>query len=136
MSFAQTSSAEGVPTVLQNGAPGLHIVDASTPALVTSAVFVASKSFAISPPPGRYHFIGSAQLETTVAATQCGISMLYDGTVVFQQGGVSTPRNLSILPMSGALVVTDAGQLLEFQVYSAAGGARVDVVDLILIRVA
>lgn len=136
MSFAQTTAADGIPTVLQNGRPELHIVDATIPGFVASVTFATSKSFAISPPPGKYHVIGSAQLETTLAGSTVGISVRYDGIIMTQQATISPSTNFSVIPISGSLIVTDAAQLLDFQVYSSAGGARVDAIDLILIRVA
>lgn len=136
MTFAQTSAAEGVPAVLQNGDPELHIVNTVPGALASTPAFTLSKSFAINPPPGKYHVIGSIQVQGVVSGQAGGISIAYDG-VTFQNMALTvTPTLLSYIPVAGAFVVTTADRSLAFFAYTGSNTLQVVTVDLILIRVA
>lgn len=136
MSFAQTSAAEGIPTVLQDGAPGLHIVNNVGGSLALGPTFTLSKSFAINPPPGKYHVIGSVMVRGIEAGQTGGISIAYDGVTFQNQSLTVTPTLDSYLPVAGSIVVANSNRSLAFFAYTNSDSLQVINVDFILIRVA
>lgn len=135
MSFAQTTSAEGIPTRLQNTA--LAIESATPGTLITSTSLTLSKAVAFSAPIGNYLAIGSVALPDSVPLGQWITFSVYSGaTQVLNVGMVSPVGAGLIVPVSFYLSVADSAPTsLDFWVASQSGSIVVTAVDLQLIRV-
>jgi hypothetical protein len=135
MSFAQTTSAEGVPTRLQNTA--LSVSSLTPGVIVASTVLTLSKTLTISAPLGSYLAIGSVALPDSVPLGNWITFSVYSGATQLINLGMVSPVGAGlILPISFPVTVADvAGAVLDFQVASQAGSLLVTAINLQLIRI-
>lgn len=135
MSFAQTTSAEGVPTRLQNNT--LTIVSDSLGVLVTNTTPTLSKSVAFSAPLGNYMAIGSVAVPDSVPTGQWSNLSLYAGSnQLCNIGYAAAPGAGMIVSISFPITISAlTGNSIDFFVASQSGSIQVSTVSLVLMRV-
>ncbi len=135
MSFAQTTSAEGVPTRLQNDT--LIISDDTAGTIITNTTPALSKSVPFSAPLGNYMAIGSVALPDNVTTGQWINLSIYAGASQLCNIGYAAPTGSGmIVPISFPITISAlSGNALDFFVASQSGSIRVTQVSLVLMRV-
>lgn len=134
MSFAQTTSAAGIPTRLQNS--GQRIIDMTPGAAITSTTFGLSKQITLDAAYGNYLVCGAVTVSDTVPTGQwLGLTISQTDSGQVYSIAIATPPSAPIFPVSFMMVVRDEPIAITFEVASQSGSVTVGKVDLQLILI-